>query len=267
MTGHSETRAPLDLRVFDSAAALANHGADLIARIQHQCRLDKRPFVLGLAAGASPEAIYTALIKRRERGEMHFDDCVTFCLDEYYPLSPRSTRSFHRELGLLQDRLGIPEENRYFLSGDIPLVKVSDHCAEYEQEIRRAGGVDLQLLGVGRNGHIGFNEPGSMSDSRSRLVQLESTTRADALPHFGALDAVPKAALTMGIGAILEARALLLVVNGAHKREIVARFIQTEPTPDIPVTFLKCHGALHIFVDETAWPKTAAMSSPREDFG
>jgi glucosamine-6-phosphate deaminase len=264
MTARCEKAGPPDIQVFDTAASLAEHAADIIVRVQHRCRREGRPFVLGLAAGASPKGIYRVLAEGRERGAMRFDDCVTFCLDEYYPMYPQSPRSFYQELSMIQSRLGIPEANRHFLKGDMPLPDIPAHCAGYEATIRNLGGIDLQLLGVGRNGHIGFNEPGATHDSRTRLVQLDETTRMDALPLFDVIDAVPEAALTMGVGTILEAGALLLVAKGPYKQSIMKRFIHETPTPRIPVTLLKQHAALHVLVDAAASPKSSTRSAEEE---
>jgi glucosamine-6-phosphate deaminase len=250
----------LNIRVFDSAESLAEHGADIITGIYNQCCQEGRPFVLGLAAGASPMDIYKVLIERKKNGDIQFSDCVTFCLDEYYPMPANSPMSFYYELSNIQNQLGIPEENRHFFKGDISPENISEHCMENERKICRAGGIDLQLLGVGRNGHIAFNEPGAESDSRSRMVELTETTRTDAVFKFGKLESVPNAALTMGISTILDAKNLLLIAEGIHKRKIMRQFIIEIPRSEIPVTFLKSHKKLQILVDAAASPKIVSQT-------
>ena len=250
-----------DIHVLDTPLDLAKRAADIIARANDTCRDQGRPFVLGLAAGTSPEGVYHVLAERCERGELRFDNCHTFCLDEYYPMPPLSPPSFYQELSAVQNRLGIPEEHRHFLKGNTPRGRVADHCSSYEARILDMGGIDIQIVGMGRNGHVAFNEPGAAPSSRTRRVRLDGRTRKDIGASFEDEEEVPSEALTMGIATILEARTLLLVVHGRHKQPILKRFIEEVPNTKTPVTFLKRHEHLLVLVDRAAMPNPPSLST------
>ncbi len=245
------------VQVFENEEALSCYVADRIARLLSECRSAHRRPVLGLAAGASPRGVYRALAARHEEG-LAFDDCVTFILDEYYPMARESEQSFYRQLEPVLDALGVRPENRHRLRGDIAPSAVTGHCAAYEARIEDAGGIDLQLLGVGGNGHIAFNEPGTGPDSRTRLVQLHRRTREDAVSAFGTLSQVPEQGLTMGIGTILEARELVLLVLGSHKGDIAKRLIEEPSSPRIPASYVTRHPGAQILLD----PAAAATLAP-----
>ena len=155
----------------------------------------------------------------------------------------------------------VPEENRHRLRGDTPISGIPDHCAGYEKQIRTRGRIDFQILGIGKNGHIGFNEPGTAKESRTRLVQLHDQTRLDATNAFGDLQAVPKQALTMGIGTILDVREIVLVARGKHKASIVSRAIEEDPNPSVPASYLKTHPRAQFLLDAAAASALRAKSS------
>jgi len=248
----SSSPHPVRLRVFEDSRALADHVADRIVRLLYSRRRENRPLVLGLAAGASPRGVYAALARRRREDGLSFSDCITFALDEYHPMDMGSGQSFFEELKTVLDALDIPEAHRHHLRGDVALPEAEDHCRAYEEAIRRANGIDFQLLGVGRNGHIAFNEPGAGAGTRTRRVELQEQTRRDAVKTFGSIDQVPTGALTMGVGTILEAREIALIAEGAHKAAIIKRIAEQAPGPTLPASFVKTHSRAEILLDEAA---------------
>jgi glucosamine-6-phosphate deaminase len=206
---------------------------------------ERRRVVLGLAAGDTPSGLYRELARLRREGGLDFGEVVTFNLDEYLGLSLDDPRTFSRwMLERVFEPLGIPERNRH--------APASGGGAVYERSIRDAGGIDLQILGIGRNGHIAFNEPPSSRDSRTREVELHAWTREDAAPRFGSLAAVPTRAITMGIATILDAKRIRVLAFGSHKAGIVARALAGPIGPEIPASFLRGHSDLRIWLDRDA---------------
>ncbi len=229
-------------------AALCEHAADRIVALVQQ----KPDAVLGLATGATPLGVYSSLVRRAERGEADFSRVTTFNLDEYYPMSPASPHSYH---AFMQTHLFAHIHCRRWLVPDgrpRPPEQIESMCQGYEAQIAEAGGIDLQLLGIGRTGHIGFNEPGSALDSRTRRVTLAPLTRCDAAPSFGGIDAVPREAITVGVGTILEARQILLLASGLDKAEIVKTAWTGEITERVPASLLRTHPDLTLCLDAAA---------------
>jgi len=178
--------------------------------------------------------------------------CELFGLDEYYPIDPADARSLNHQLSAVAEDLEVPADRFHILLGDIPRDQIQEHCEQYEESIRRAGGIDFQILGVGRSGHIGFNEPGSDLDSRTRLVPLHRLTVSDAAPNFGGLNQVPREALTMGMGTILEARELALIAQGDRKAGIVRHLIEEPHSQAVPASCLQTHPCAGIYLDKDA---------------
>ena len=194
--------------------------------------------VLGLATGSTPIGVYALLVRMRERGELDFSQVSTFNLDEYVGLEashPCSYREFMREhlfgkVNLASARIHFPDG----MAKDVPL-----HCAEYEAQMTRAGGIDLQLLGIGREGHIGFNEPSSSLASRTRIKTLTPQTVQDNARFFGSADKVPRHVITMGVGTIMETRHCLMLATGEAKADAVARMAEGPITADLPASILQ----------------------------
>jgi glucosamine-6-phosphate deaminase len=207
--------------------------------------------VLGLATGATPIGVYAALVRMHERGELDFSRVKTFNLDEYVGLAPEhpcSYREFMRRH--LFSKVNLAPDNIHFPDGlarDIPA-----HCAEYEAAIVRAGGIDLQLLGIGREGHIGFNEPSSSLASRTRIKTLTPQTVKDNSVFFGSADKVPRHVITMGVGTIMDARHCLLLATGEAKAEAVARMVEGPISADLPASILQMHPVCTLVIDEAA---------------
>ncbi|QDU70040.1 glucosamine-6-phosphate deaminase [Engelhardtia mirabilis] len=234
-------------RPEDAFRDLAREIADLV---DDRTRSGGRA-VLGLATGRTMVGLYRELARLHREEGLSFGRVVTFNLDEYCGLAPdhpeRMAAAMDRELF---DHLDQPPEQRHF--PDVGEGDLERRCDAYERAIRAAGGLDLQLLGVGRNGHVAFNEPGSSADSRTRRVHLAPATRADAAATFGGLEAVPSAALTVGIATVKEARALRVLAFGAAKAAAVARLVAGPAGDDCPVSLLRGHGDLRLWADDAA---------------
>ena len=214
--------------------------------------------VLGLATGSTPIGAYRELIRMHREEGLSFRQVVTFNLDEYYPMDPGSVHSYHRFMWEnLFSQLDIPPEQVHIPRGDLRREQLDAEVRAYEAAIRAAGGIDLQLLGVGRTGHIGFNEPGSGLDSRTRLVTLDLVTRKDAAADFFGEENVPREALTMGVATILEAREILILATGEHKAGIVRRAVEGDVDHEVAATFLQRHPNTTFYVDR---PAAAALT-------
>jgi glucosamine-6-phosphate deaminase len=222
-----------------------------------------RQAVLGLATGSTPIGVYRELVRLHRDESLSFANVVTFNLDEYYPMNPGSLHSYHRFMREnLFAQLDIPSENIHLPPGDAPREQVDEVCRRYEDAIRNAGGIDLQLLGIGRTGHIGFNEPGSGLDSRTRLITLDLVTRKDAAADFFGEENVPREALTMGVATILEAREILILATGEHKAHIVRRAVEGEVDHEVAATFLQRHPNTTFYVDAAAAAYLTRVATP-----
>ncbi|MBA3496576.1 MAG: glucosamine-6-phosphate deaminase, partial [Gemmatimonadales bacterium] len=214
--------------------------------------------VLGLATGSTPIGVYRELIRLHREDGLSFAHVLTFNLDEYYPMDPGSLHSYKRFMWEnLFSQLDILPANVRIPRGDLPRDQLEQETRRYEAEIRAAGGIDLQLLGIGRTGHIGFNEPGSGAESRTRLVTLDLVTRTDAAADFFGEENVPREALTMGVATILEAREILILATGEHKAGIVHRAVEGDVDHEIAATFLQQHPATTFYIDR---PAAAALT-------
>jgi len=233
--------------------------AEVAGRIASLVRA-KPDAVLGLATGSTPIGVYGELIRLHREEGLDFSRVRAFNLDEYFPLAPDAPQSYAR---FMRERLfgaiNIRPEDCHIPSGAARSVEqVEADCAAYEQLISACGGIDFQLLGIGRTGHIGFNEPGSPQNSRTRLVTLDSVTRNDAAGDFFGLENVPVRAITMGVGTILEAREIALVASGARKAAIVAEAFEGKITSKVPASFLREHSNTTFWLDDSA---ASALSS------
>ena len=243
----------LPVRVFadrtDACRTLAAEVAALVGAIN----ASGRTAVLGLATGRTPLPFYAELIRLHREGALSFARVVTFNLDEYLGLPgehPESYRAFmQRELF---GQVDIPAENVHIPDGTVGGEELEAHCQAYEEAIRAAGGIDFQLLGIGRTGHIGFNEPGSPKNSRTRLVELDPVTRLDAAPSFGGLGQVPEHAISMGCGTILEARKIALLAWGSAKAGIVREALTGPVTDQVSASFLQEHPDATFYLDAEA---------------
>lgn len=240
-----------NVRIFADPDAACRSLAAELARLIRSANDSGRDAVLGLATGNTPIPFYRELVRLHREEGLSFAGVVTFNLDEYLGLGrdhPESYWSFmHRQIF---DHIDIPPEKIHIPSGEPDDIEA--HCDAYEQTIRDAGGIDFQLLGIGRTGHIGFNEPGSPRDSRTRRIELDPITRRDAAPAFGGLENVPTHAITMGCGTILAARRLRLLAFGAAKAAIVREAIEGPVTTAVSASFLQEHPDALFLLDRAA---------------
>ncbi|MES2996799.1 MAG: glucosamine-6-phosphate deaminase [Verrucomicrobiota bacterium] len=238
---------------FESPAAACKIVAAEIAGLIRSRNESGQSVVLGLATGGTPIPLYQELIRLHREEGLSFKNVITFNLDEYLGLPREHAESYwtfmHRNLF---DHIDIPEENIHLPSGIIPPAEITAHCAEYENAIAAAGGIDFQVLGIGRTGHIGFNEPGTPITSRTHKIHLDPITREDAAPAFGGLENVPTEAITMGCGTILDARMIVLLAWGEKKADIVQQAIEGEITDQISASFLQTHPDATFILDEGA---------------
>ena len=219
--------------------------------------------VLGLATGSSPIKVYDELVRMHREEGLSFANVVTFNLDEYYPMDPKDVHSYHYFMHqYLFKHVDIPREHIHIPDGTVGMDEIQDYCRAYEEKIRSYGGLDFQLLGIGRSGHIGFNEPGSHINSRTRLITLSHITRVDAAPSFHGLNNVPRKAITMGISTIMEAKRIVLLAWSKKKSAIIRRTVEGEMTSDVPATYLQQHPNTTFVLDTEAASKLTRIDTP-----
>ncbi len=234
-----------------------------IAALIRQKAKENKPAVLGLATGSSPKKVYQELIRMHKEEGLSFRNVVTFNLDEYHPMEPDSVQSYVRFMKeQLFDQIDIPVTNYHLPDGTLPIEKIPEFCKDYEDKIEKLGGLDFHLLGIGRNGHIGFNEPGSLINSKTRLMTLDINTKIDAAVDFGGLAKVPKKAITLGIDKIMQAKRIVLLAWGEHKAESVAKAVEGQVTSDIPASYLQQHTNATFILDETAAALLTRIKTP-----
>ncbi|WP_270179778.1 glucosamine-6-phosphate deaminase [Alkalihalobacillus sp. CinArs1] len=209
----------------------------------------KKDLVLGLPTGNTPVGIYLELVKDYKQNGTTYHNCTTINIDEYIGLNRRHPNSYHAYMhDHLFDHIDIQEENTYIPDGTV--VDVQRECERYDKVIKQKGPLDLLILGIGHNGHIGFNEPGTSFDSTTHLVELTEETKKINAKHFSSFDEVPRAAITMGLQTMMESREILLVISGEGKADAYRKFLETEKMEDFPASVLKGHPNLTVIVDE-----------------
>lgn len=234
----------LRCKIKDDETGVAKSAAHIIQETIRQNNRLGKPTVLGLATGSTPLPLYKELIRLHQEEGLDFSRVITFNLDEYQGLPPNHPQSYHYYMHEnFFKHVNIQKENIHLLDGTLTQPEaVHEHLLDYEMKIKKVGGIDIQVLGLGGNGHIAFNEPGSAFNSKTRVVNLDQKTRADNARFFSNLSEVPTQALTRGIGPILEAKQCLLLATGLQKAEIVKRVLNTrKATETIPATVLHQH--------------------------
>ncbi len=252
VTEHQQNER-IDTRIYPSADEACHDVAAKIAELIRKRSAEGRSAVLGLATGSTPVRLYRELIRLHRDEGLSFANVITFNLDEYYGLAadhPESYRKFMQDQ--LFDHVDLKPENTHVPDGLVSAEQVFASCRAYEEAIAAAGGIDIQILGIGRTGHIGFNEPGSGPQTRTRLVTLDSLTRRDAARDFLGEENVPRHALTMGVGTILDAHQVFLLAWGENKAPILAKTVEGEQVDSIPATFLQRHGNCTFCIDRAA---------------
>lgn len=253
-------RVPVAIIEYDEIAATI---ANRIAEIIRERTAKGKAAVLGLATGSTPIGIYRELIRLHREEGLDFSNVVTFNLDEYYPMDPESIHSYHRYMWEnLFEHINVRPENVHIPNGQIPRDEVDAYCEGYEQAIEAAGGIDFQILGIGKTGHIGFNEPGSGFESRTRRVALDTVTRRDAASDFFGEENVPHEAITMGVATIMDAREIALIATGEHKALIVQRAVEGEISLDVAATYLQEHPNATFYLDPAAAAQLTRIRTP-----
>ncbi len=249
--------------IFDDSEKASKAVALEIAALIRQKAKENKPAVLGLATGSSPKKVYQELIRMHKEEGLSFKNVITFNLDEYHPMEPDSVQSYVRFMKeQLFDQIDMPVTNYHLPDGTLPIEKIPEFCKDYEDKIEKLGGLDFHLLGIGRNGHIGFNEPGSLINSKTRLMTLDINTKIDAAVDFGGLAKVPKKAITLGIDKIMQAKRIVLLAWGEHKAESVAKAVEGQVTSDIPASYLQQHTNATFILDETAAALLTRIKTP-----
>ncbi len=219
--------------------------------------------VIGLATGATPIKVYAELVRLHKEEGLSFSNVITFNLDEYYPMQPDAKQSYVTFMNKhLFDHVDIVRANVHIPDGTLPQEAIHDYCLKYEQQITELGGLDFQLLGIGRTGHIGFNEPGSAPNSGTRLVTLDDLTRRDASRDFGGKENVPTKAITMGVGTIFKAREIILMAWSENKAPIVKKAVEGEISSEVPATYLQLSDNVEFVLDEAAASSLTRFDTP-----
>ncbi len=250
---YNNTCSLIKKTVFDTplsgAKRVANEIADLI-RLKTE---RNENCVLGLATGGTPMEVYKELVRMHKEEALSFSNVITFNLDEYYPIEPGDIQAYNYFMHEnLFKHIDIPVENINIPKGNIPDDKINEYCLEYDEKISKCGGIDIQLLGIGQTGHIGFNEPGSSLNSKTRFVELNGVTRTDAILQFKDINLVPMHAITMGVDTIMKSKKILMMAWGEKKANIVEKAISGVVTSEIPATFLQLHPNTHFVLDHSA---------------
>ncbi|MCC7053483.1 MAG: glucosamine-6-phosphate deaminase [Gemmatimonadaceae bacterium] len=249
--------------ISDDPDALSVRVADRIEALMRANGAAGRRTVLGLATGSTPIGVYRELIRRHRTAGLSFAHVETFNLDEYWPMAPDSIHAYHRFMWEnFFSHIDIPASQVHLPPGTLARDDVAAACAAYEAAIVAAGGIDFQLLGIGKTGHIGFNEPGSGRDSRTRLVTLDAVTRKDASADFFGEPHVPREAITMGVATILDAREVAILATGEHKASIVRRAVEGPIDLEVAATFLQDHPNTTFYLDGAAAADLTRIATP-----
>lgn len=249
--------------VFENASNASVYVAKTIAELITRNNSLGKHTVLGLATGSTPINVYDELVRLHREEGLDFHNVYTFNLDEYYPMNPDSLQSYVKYMQeYLFNHVNIPKDHIHIPDGSIPKTDVIAFCERYEQKIEELGGLDLQILGIGRTGHIGFNEPGSSLNSKTRLIALDHMTIMDAASGFFGSENVPRRAITMGVGTILSAKKLLLMAWGEGKAHIIKQAVEGEISSQVPATFLQKHSNCEIILDSAAAAELTRYKTP-----
>lgn len=252
----------IEVKIYPTAVEGSIYAAQQIADLIKQKASKGEMLVLGMATGSTPIKMYAELVRMHREEGLSFKNVVTFNLDEYYPIDKDAYQSYwsfmHRNLF---NHIDIDPKNIHLPNGNAPKAEMKNYCASYEQAIEAAGGIDLQILGIGQNGHIGFNEPGSSILSKTRLVNLENSTRLANSYEFETITKVPRLAVTMGISSILKAKKIILLAWG-NKASIVAKSVEGNVTESIPASILQQHNDCTFVIDQAASTELTRIKSP-----
>jgi glucosamine-6-phosphate deaminase len=249
--------------IFDDSNEASVNVAQEIATLIKEKHFKKETCVLGLATGSSPIKVYEELVRMHNEEGLSFENVITFNLDEYYPMDKDSIHSYHYFMHEhLFDHINILPENIHIPDGTVQSDEVYQYCIDYEMQIKDIGGLDFQLLGIGRTGHIGFNEPGSHLNSGTRSITLDHVTRADAAPSFLGIENVPRKAITMGISTIQKAKRVVLLAWGINKAYVIKETIEGDISSSVPATYLQLHKNTTFILDKEASSELTRVKTP-----
>lgn len=259
----SDSFEKIPVKIFPTpksgSAFVAKQVADFIRDKQKK----KEKCVLGLATGSTPKSLYAELVRMHREEKLSFKNVIAFNLDEYYPIANNALQSYSRFMRThLFDHVDINPANIHIPNGEIKKDDIKEHCRAYEKMIKDAGGIDLQILGIGNNGHIGFNEPGSGIYSRTRLITLDNSTRIANAYEFANISEVPRLALTMGISTIIQSKKIILMAWGSAKAPVVKKAVEDDDTEQVPASLLQNHDDVTFVIDETAAAELTRNKSP-----
>jgi glucosamine-6-phosphate deaminase len=252
----------IPVKIFSTPKEGSAFVAQQIADKIRVSQANGEPIVIGLATGSTPISLYKELVRMHKEEGLSFKNITTFNLDEYYPIEKEAYQSYysfmHRQLF---DHVDIDPANIFIPKGELPKEEIKKHCQEYEQLIEAKGGVDIQILGIGNNGHIGFNEPGSSIFSKTRLITLDNSTRIANARDFENISQVPRLAITMGLNTIMKAKKIFLMAWGP-KAPVIAQSVEGDMTEHVPASFLQQHNDCTFVIDETAATELTRFKSP-----
>jgi glucosamine-6-phosphate deaminase len=259
-----ETRyEKLPVSVYSDQQTASVKVAARMAQLIRDRQAEGKQAVLGLATGVTPVHVYRELVRLHREEGLSFKNVITFNLDEYYPMRPDAPQSYVTFMYQhLFNHVDIPEKNIHIPDGTLAPANVAAWCLAYEKQIEALGGIDLQLLGIGRTGHIGFNEPGSAPNSGTRLITLDDLTRADAARDFGGKANVPAKAITMGIGTIFRAREIILMAWSGKKAPIIKKAVEGELSGEVPATYLQLSDKVEFVLDMDAASLLTRFNTP-----
>jgi glucosamine-6-phosphate deaminase len=253
----------IPLKIFADLKEGSVYVANLIATLIKDKQKNNEKCVLGMATGNTPKALYAELVRLHKFEALSFKNVITFNLDEYYPIDKEAFQSYNRFMKThLFDQIDIDPANTHVPDGEIAKDDMKAYAASYEKMIEDAGGIDLQILGIGNNGHIGFNEPGSNMNSRTRLTALDNSTRIANSYEFANISQVPRLAITMGISSITKAKKIVLLAWGQAKAPVVQKAIEGNVTEHIPASLLQLHNDCLFVLDEPAAAELTRFKSP-----
>jgi len=250
-------------KIFANAKDGSAFAAAQIADLIREKQVNNEQCVLGLATGSTPKSLYAELVRMHKEEGLSFKNVIAFNLDEYYPIEPDAIKSYYRFMKTkLFDKVEIDQNNCHIPDGTTDKENIKQHCSAYEQKIADAGGIDLQVLGIGVNGHIGFNEPGSSVYTKTRLTTLTNSTRLANSYEFANISEVPRLAITMGIGTILKAKKIILMAWGPSKAPVIQQSVEGDDTEHVPASLLQNHDDVTFVIDEMAAAELTRYKSP-----
>lgn len=243
----------ITIKIFDNSQLGCEYVAGRIRNLIVRNNGLYKTTVLGLATGNTPTGVYKELVNYHKRERLSYSRVVTFNLDEYYPMNRYHEHSYHTYMHHhLFNETDIHPDFTFIPNGELSASEITEYCNQYEEQIERMGAIDIQLLGIGENGHIGFNEPGAEIDSLTRKVKLALKTRENAAQNFGGIKKVPQEAITMGVNSILKANEIICMAWGKRKAKVIADFLHKDISIERPVSYLHTHANVKLVIDEAA---------------